>query len=70
MYKNTYYLAKCINTLDKFTISEDSREQYTEVSDIKFFSLEESINKIRPYSKIKKELIQNVENYLQNELDN
>tara|TARA_B100001093_G_C26729365_1_gene971498 strand:+ start:595 stop:1344 length:750 start_codon:yes stop_codon:yes gene_type:complete len=56
-YKNTYFIAKYIGEEIKFNIDIKNKEQFTEVSDIKFFSLEECREKIRKYSKSKVDIL-------------
>ena len=53
-YKNVYFIYEYISDKIDFKINNTCREQYTEVSDIKFLTLEECLNKIRDYSLEKK----------------
>ena len=52
-YKNTYYLAKYIGEKCKFEIDINNKEQFTEVSNINFYTLDECADKIRNYSNTK-----------------
>lgn len=64
-YRNIYFLAEYIGN-GKLTIDEFKPEQYTEISNILFLSLENVINKFRPYDTKKKELIVKVNKFLTN----
>lgn len=64
-YRNIYFLAKYIGN-GKLTIDEFKPEQYTEISNILFLSIDDVINKFRPYDTKKKELIVRVNNFLTN----
>ena len=63
-YKNIYFLAKYNGTEYDFSVSEDHKEQYSEVSSINFFEIEQAYNIIRDYSTKKKELVHLVNNYI------
>ena len=62
-YKNIYYLAEyCGNS--PLNIDPTKKEQFTEISDIDFFVLDDAINKIRDYNLEKKLVIQKVDSFL------
>ena len=63
-YKNIYFLAKYTGDTNLFRVDDVNREQFTEVSEIKFFEIEESVNIIREYSKKKKLIVSLVEKYI------
>lgn len=69
-YKNIYFLAEYVGPtgLD-LTISNTSREQYTEVSAICFFDIFEAIHNIRDYSKEKKKIVLSVSKYINKKLN-
>ena len=67
-YKNTYYIAEYTSSKTTFITDIKNKEQFTEVSNIDFFSLEEC-KKIRNYSQSKIDLLINLENIL-NKLNN
>ena len=51
-YKHIYYLATIRNDeyyMDNLEIDSSNYEQYTEISNIKWFNMKDSINHIRPY---------------------
>ena len=64
-YKHVYYLAKylLINDLN-LTIDKNNFDQISEVSNIKWFSYEECLDKIRPYNIEKKDLLDKINNIL------
>tara|TARA_B100000941_G_C28405288_1_gene500395 strand:+ start:154 stop:975 length:822 start_codon:yes stop_codon:yes gene_type:complete len=70
IYCNEYYLAKYITNKDEdLRIKTNVKEQFTEVSDIQFFTSSQAINSIRDYCKYKKNLILEVEsNIISNHL--
>lgn len=59
IYKHKYYVANFLGDLDKKNF------QKTEVSDMKWFTLEECLEKIRPYNIDKKKLLKQINNTLQ-----
>jgi len=63
-YKNVYFLAKYNGSETEFNVSDDMREQFAEVSAIKFFGIEEAHNIIRGYSCKKKLIVKLVEKYI------
>ena len=63
-YKNIYFLAKYMGTDYEFCVSEDHREQYSEVSSINFFEVEQAYSIIRNYSIKKKKIVHLVNNYI------
>lgn len=62
-YHNIYYVAKYTGSAVDFVIS-NRREQLTEVSDIKFLSVSECLDKIRDYSKQKRLLVSKISKFL------
>ena len=67
-YCNEYYLAKYIVDDHSFKIKQNVKEQYTEVSDIKFFTYNSVIDHIRDYCDYKKKLINEIVEYIQNQV--
>ena len=63
-YKNIYYLAKYIGDDEEFKIDSTKKEQFSEISKIKFYNYEDSINLIRDYNLEKKEILKSVHDYL------
>ena len=53
-YKNIYYLAKYIGDNEEFKIDSTKKEQFSEISKIKFYNYIDSINLIRDYNTEKK----------------
>ena len=68
-YKHTYFIGQSFS--DKCPkVSQDNKFQQTEISDIKWFTYEEAMNAIRPYSTEKRKILTIVFNslkYLQGE---
>lgn len=56
-YKNIYFLAKYLGDDFEFTVSPDHKEQFSEVSSIKFLEIFDAREIIRNYSVKKKELV-------------
>lgn len=56
-YKHIYYIATCNHTKEPF-IDVNNMNQISEISDIKWFSLQECLEKIRPYDKEKIKMIE------------
>lgn len=63
-YKNIYYLAKYISDDEELKIDSTKKEQFSEISKIKFYNYTDSINLIRNYNTEKKEILKNVHEYL------
>jgi len=63
IYKNVYYLAEYIGN-NELKINLDDKSQFTEVSDIGFFEIDDAISKIRDYSQEKKTLLKNVNKFI------
>jgi 8-oxo-dGTP pyrophosphatase MutT (NUDIX family) len=63
-YKNKYFLAKYTGDETIFSVSDNNKEQFTEVSEIKFFEISEAISIIRDYSIKKKTIVNLVETYI------
>ena len=69
IYKHVYYLAKYINKNIDLYINPSNRHQITEISLLKFFTLEEAIDKFRGYHIEKKNIIREADKHiLDNEL--
>ncbi len=62
-YKNIYYLAKYLGDQKTFSVS-NKKEQFIEVSDIRFFTSQGAIDAIRDYSLKKKAIINLAEKYI------
>lgn len=67
-YRNTYYLAEYLGNVEDIKITPENKEQYTEVSDIKFFDLNTALSSIRGYSSEKKNILTEVNSYLTKKL--
>lgn len=65
-YKNTYYIAEFNGENSEFKIDINNKEQYTEVSNIAFLTLEECRQKIRDYSSSKLDILIRLEQSLRN----
>ena len=63
-YKNIYFLAKYIGQDNIFNISDNIKEQFTEVSAVDFFDINIAYELIRDYSCKKKEIVKLVKNYI------
>lgn len=59
-YKHIYYIGKLINSEKKLEIDYNNQDQFLEVSDLRWFSLENSLNIIRNYHKTRKSIIENM----------
>jgi len=69
IYKHIYFLAKYINKNIDLQINSSNRHQITEISLLKFFTLEEAISKFRSYHTEKINIIKEADKYiLDNEL--
>jgi 8-oxo-dGTP pyrophosphatase MutT (NUDIX family) len=62
-YNHIYYIAECNKDID-VKYDNTNIHQFTEISDIKWLTFEECINKIRDYSKKKIEVLTTVHNML------
>ena len=62
-YQNIYYLAKYKGN-GKFSIDKSKHEQFTEISNIQFFTFDQAIEKLRDYDNEKVKLITAVNKYL------
>lgn len=60
IYKNIYYVGEYIGSSKHFSINSNKKEQYMEISDIQFMNHEEALDKIRPYLKEKKKIINKI----------
>ena len=68
IYKHIYYIAK-MNTLIEPIINKNKTIQLIEIGDIKWFTLEECLKKIRSYDVSKKKVLKDADdviNYLEN----
>ncbi len=65
-YKYLYYVGIITNKEKKCEISDDNINQKQEISDIGWFSKEESLSKIRDYHKSREKLIGKIYNLLEN----
>ena len=63
-YKNIYFLAKYTGDETLFSVSANNKEQFTEVSEIKFFTIDGAQTIIRDYSIKKKKIVKLVETYI------
>lgn len=64
-YKHIYYIGKCKNDFE-VSVNPDNKHQAIEISNIKWFTLQESLQKIRPYNTEKKDVILKVNKLLIN----
>ena len=62
-YKNIYYLAEYCGD-SPLKIDPTKKEQFTEISNIDFFVLDDAMDKIRNYNLEKKNIIQKVDSFL------
>jgi 8-oxo-dGTP pyrophosphatase MutT (NUDIX family) len=60
-YKHIYYIAQSISDIN-LKIDEDNKSQMIEISDLKWFSFNESYEKIRPYNIERKYILLNMHN--------
>ena len=65
-YKHIYYVAKYIGDKSNQSIDNDIYEQVSEIGDIQWLTIDESINKIRPEKKTKIPLINQIHKFLIN----
>ena len=56
-YKHIYYVGKINKKID-LVIDQNNKDQYTEIKNIKWLDEKECYEKIRPYNKTKKKIIQ------------
>ena len=58
-YRHTYYIAELINNEEQLdiTINKDNINQYSEISNIRWFKYQDGINIIRPYNIEKKNIL-------------
>ena len=63
-YRNIYFLAKYTGDENIFTVSDINREQFAEVSEIKFLDTDDAYNIIRNYSKKKRKIVKLVKIYI------
>lgn len=64
-YKHIYYIGSCKNDFE-VSVNPENKHQAIEISNIKWFTLQESLQKIRPYNTEKKEVILKVNKLLIN----
>ena len=65
-YCNKYFIGNYIGNQSAFNITSSIKEQYTEVSNIQFFSYDEVLSHIRDYCQYKKKLISDINTILKN----
>lgn len=68
MYHNIYYIAE-YKGKGNIGIDSNKREQYTEISAIKFINFNGAINKLRDYDLDKKQLLIDVNKYILDEIN-
>ena len=66
IYKHVYYLAFYIGADTKPLIDSEKYEQYSEISDIQWLTIDECRAKIRPYNISKYGIITSCENFINN----
>jgi ADP-ribose pyrophosphatase YjhB (NUDIX family) len=64
-YKNIYYIGLCKNT-ENIKINKENKEQINEIKQVKLFTKDESLNKIRDYNTTKIKLINYIFDYINN----
>tara|TARA_B110000208_G_scaffold51501_1_gene67668 strand:- start:31935 stop:32789 length:855 start_codon:yes stop_codon:yes gene_type:complete len=60
IYKNIYYICEYLGSKKKFDINVHKREQFMEISDIRFMDKTQAIEKIRPYLIEKKKILNEI----------
>ena len=60
-----YYFGICLNDSNIF-LNKKNKEQNNEIKDVKFFSKEEAIEKIRDYNLSKIDIIENTFDFIDN----
>lgn len=65
VYTNIYYFGICLNDSNIF-LNKKNKEQINEIKDVKFFSKEEAIKKIRDYNLSKIDIIENTFDFIDN----
>ena len=65
VYTNIYYFGICLNDSNIF-LNKENKEQINEIKDVKFFSKEEAIEKIRDYNLSKIDIIKNTFDFIDN----
>ena len=68
-YNNQYFLVYINTHMDKFVISPDNKEQFTEVSKIDFHTYEKAISLMRDYCPYKIKLLKKIDDYIKNNSD-
>ena len=64
-YKHIYYIALYTGKSD-LTINKDKYEQYSEIGDIQWFNVDECLLKIRPEQTTKKNIINKIKQFIEN----
>ncbi len=62
-YKHIYYIGECLSER-KIKVDPENKFQATEIGGIEWFNLEDSLSKIRPYNKEKKDVLRKVHKLL------
>jgi 8-oxo-dGTP pyrophosphatase MutT (NUDIX family) len=68
-YQHTYYLAKSLNDI-KLEIDKNNFNQYSEIRNVKWFTLEEGLEAIRDYNEEKKVILNKVDCYIKKNILN
>ena len=68
-YQHTYYLAKSLNDI-KLQIDKNNFNQYSEIRNVKWFTLEEGLEAIRDYNEEKKVILNKVDCYIKKNILN
>lgn len=63
-YKNIYYVGYC-NNVENIYINHENKDQVNEIKDVKLYTKEESLNKIRDYNIQKIIIIEKIFNFLE-----
>ena len=65
-YRHIYYIGYLLNNEKIIEIDKSNKEQYLEVSDIKWFTKEECLSSIRNYHNTRKKIIHKIFNFIDN----
>lgn len=68
-YKNIYYLGKCTNSMN-IKIDITNKNQIYEINNVMFLNRENALSKIREYNTTKIQIINNIFNFINNDLNN
>ena len=69
VYKNIYYIGQC-NYKNNIKIDDNNKNQKYEINNVLFLTKENALKKIRPYNNSKLKIINNIFNFLDNNLNN